>query len=257
VTQSGNIYDSPRLASAYAYDRPPVHQRIIDAIRSRLRPAGRLGRALDIGCGAGVSTGALAPLAEHLVGLEPMAAMLTHCREVAPHALFLVGQAEHLPFRAGTFHLIAAAGALNYADVDRCLPDVARVLAPSGVLIIYDFSAGRRMREGPELSEWFATFEHRYPSPPGYALDVRGLPYHPAGLRLTAYDELEVAVPMTLGSYVRYVLSATSVERAIASGVPERAIRDWCQSTLADILGDTPRDVLFSAYIAYVNRAAP
>ena len=57
---------------------------------------------------------------------------------------------------------------------------------------------------------------------------------------------------MTLSAYLPYVLSATSVEWAISRGVPETEIRAWCQRTLTDVFGDTSRDVLFEAYVAYV-----
>jgi len=106
---SRSIYDSPRLAAQYAHDRPPVHPHIIRAIGEHLRLGARVGRALDIGCGAGLSTAALEPLAETVVGIEPVRVMLTHRHAVAPHALFLVGQAERLPFPAGAFDLMTAA----------------------------------------------------------------------------------------------------------------------------------------------------
>ena len=113
MTQAESIYDSPRLAAGYAYDRPPAHRRIIQRVRELLQITGRRTRALDVGCGAGLSTAALEPLAETMVGLEPVRTMLTHSRAVAPHALFLVGQAERLPSSAGAFDLITAAGSLN------------------------------------------------------------------------------------------------------------------------------------------------
>jgi len=254
VTPSESIYESHRLAAGYAYDRPPVHRCIMQRVGEYLGITGGLQRALDVGCGAGLSTAALASLALTVVGLEPVRAMLTHSRSVAPHALFLVGRAERLPFSSGTFDLITAAGSLSYVDLELFLPEAARLLAPGGVLIIYDFSAGRRMREGHRLHEWFTRFERRYPSPPGYALDVRGLAYSQVGLRLQAYEELEIAVPMTLSTYLPYVLSETRVELAISCGVPEAEICNWCQSTLADVFDDTSRDVLFEAYVAYVSR---
>jgi SAM-dependent methyltransferase len=250
--QAESIYTSSRLAAGYATDRPPVHRHIIQRVREHLRIDGRLPRALDVGCGAGLSAAALDPLAEAVVGLEPMWTMLAHSHSVAPHARFLVGRAEELPFSARAFNLITAAGSLNYADCDLFLSDAARLLAPDGVLIIYDFSAGRRMRGEDQLAEWFASFQHRYPSPPGTALDARGLAYTRSGLRLQAYEELEIALPMTLNAYLQYVLSETRVERAVLRGVPETEIRSWCQSTLADVFGDTSRDILFAVYIAYV-----
>ena len=134
MTRSESIYDSPRLAAGYAYDRPAIHERIIDAAREHLHITNRLGRALDVGCGAGLSTAALESLAETVIGLEPVHAMLAHSRVIAPHALFVVGRAERLPFSAGAFDLIAAAGALNYVDVDLFLGEAVRVLAPGGVV---------------------------------------------------------------------------------------------------------------------------
>jgi len=59
---------------------------------------------------------------------------------------------------------------------------------------------------------------------------------------------------MTLSAYLSYALSATSVEWAISRGVPETAIRAWCQRPPANVFGDTSCDVLFEAYIAYVSR---
>jgi SAM-dependent methyltransferase len=256
VTRSQSIYDSSRLASAYAHDRPAVHQRIVQSIGEHLRitKATRLRRALDVGCGAGLSTAAIEPLAKTVVGLEPVLTMLKHGHSIAPQALFLVGQAEHLPFSSRAFDLVTAAGSLNYADLDLFLPEAGRVLAPGGALAIYDFSAGRRLRGSNRLGEWYSEFERLYPAPPGYFLDVRGLAYGRSGLRLDGYEELEVAVPMTVGSYLPYALSETSVELAISRGVPEAKIREWCRSTLDRVFGNESRDVLFDAYVAFARR---
>jgi SAM-dependent methyltransferase len=249
-----SIYDSPRLAAKYAYDRPPVHQHIIRAIGAHLRLVAPLARALDVGCGAGLSTAALAPLAETVVGLEPVRAMLAHRRAVAPRARFLVGQAERLPFATGAFDLLTAAGSLNYADLGLFLPEAARVLAPGGALVIYDFSAGRRLREGSRLEEWFAAFERRYPFPPDYDLDVRNLAYGASGLRLEAHETMDVGVPMDLDGYVSYALGETNVEAAVVGGTPEAEIRGWCRGTLAPLFGAAALEVLFDCYVAYVTR---
>jgi len=212
----------------------------------------RARRALDIGCGAGLSTIALEPLARRLFGLEPAATMLTHHRDVAPDARFVVGRAERLPFAAAAFDLISAAGALNYADPDLVLPEVARVLSDEGVLLVYDFSGGRRLAGDTRLGDWFTAFEARYPYPPGYPMDVRALTFHDVGMRLEHYEELEVAIPMTAAAYLGYVLGETNVELAVTRGVPEEAIRSWCGAALADIFGSGARDVLFDAYATYV-----
>lgn len=251
-----HVYDSARLAQGYAFGRPSVHPRIIDIIARRLASRVPVQRALDVGCGAGLSTAALDPLATTVVGIELAPPMLAYRADVAPHGLFAVGQGEALPFITGAFDLVTSAGAINYMERDRFLAEAARVLAPDGALVIYDFSAGRRLRDGDQtLDDWYAAFERRYPLQPGYDLDARTLAYEPHGLRLDAYEEMDVAVPMTGGSYLRYAMSETNVEMAIAGGKSETGIREWCRETLDRIFGSASRDVLFGAYLACVRRA--
>jgi SAM-dependent methyltransferase len=243
-----SVYDSERLAAAYAFDRPSVHEQILRSARLS-RPAGR---ALDVGCGAGLSTAALMPLARQVTGLEPVAAMLVHRQVVAPGARFVRGQAERLPFAARSFDLVAAAGSLNYADLPSALTEVARVLTRDGTFLLYDFSTGQRSVSGEDRESWFASFVQRFPWPPGWQFfDVRELPLVPHGLRLLEYTEVEARLPMTFDAYLRYILSETNVEYAIARGAcSAEAARDWCRETLKAVFADGEATVVVPGYIA-------
>ena len=255
--QFADLYNSARLASAYAFARPPIHPLIIERIVGHGTSQARTIRcALDVGCGAGRSTAALTAIAGTVVGIEPAAAMLAHRHAVAPGASFVVGRAEDLPFANASFNLVTAAGSLNYTDRGRSLGEIARVLAPGGVLAIYDFSSGRRCHAAASLDDWFGEFERRYPYPPGYALDVQVLDYPSMGLRLAGYEPFEVAVPLTIERYLAYALSEANVERAVASGATEAAIAAWCREGLAPVFGASSLDVLFTGYVAYVTADA-
>ena len=245
------------MARAYAFDRPPVHLPIIRAVRERLGLSEHVPRALDVGCGAGLSTAALMELADHVAGLEPVSGMLGCCREVAAGASFVAGRAERLPFAAGVIDLVTAAGSLNYVDLDAFFPQLVRVLAPGGRLVVYDFSEGSRLRDDPRLGAWYAAFTARYPPRPGYEMDVTAIDYARFGLRLDTYEEFDVAAPMTLATYLRYVMSESGVEMALARGAAEDEIQAWCAATLAGVFGVGTRDVLFEAYIACVSRRNP
>src|ERR1700722_7661754 len=154
-----SVYDSERLAAGSAFDRPPVHEPILPSARL-YRPAEQ---ALDVGCGAGLSTAALAPLARRVIGLEPIPAMLAHRRIVAPHASFVIGRAERLPFAAGSFDLVTAAGSLNFAVGQSALAEIPRVRPADGAFLLYHFSSGRRSVSDDKLEPWFASFEQRFP----------------------------------------------------------------------------------------------
>jgi SAM-dependent methyltransferase len=243
-----SVYDSARLAAAYASDRPPVHERILATVGL----AERAEHALDVGCGAGLSTAALAPLARRVTGVEPIGVMLTHRRVVAPDASFVVGQAENLPFAAGSFDLVAAAGSLNYAHLPSALAEISRVLTRDGTFLLYDFSPGRRTAGGDALATWFAAFEERFPWPDGWqSFDVRELPLGEYGLRLLDYAAVDTELTMDFDTYLRCMLSETNVEAAIASGASSAAAaRDWCGETLEPVFADGDITVIIPGYIA-------
>jgi SAM-dependent methyltransferase len=197
-------------------------------------------------------------MARRVTGLELVAAMLAHRRTVAPHASFVIGQAERLPFAAGSFDLVTAAGSLNYTGLPLALAEIARVLTRDGTFLLYDFSAGRRSVSGTELAGWYASFERRFPPPPGWEpLDVRELPLGRYGLGLLDFTDVETWLPMTFDAYLRYALSEVNVDSAIARGsYSAEEARDWCRATLDPVFGDSAVTVVIPGYVATLARAA-
>jgi ubiquinone/menaquinone biosynthesis C-methylase UbiE len=131
MTADGTIYSSARLAAAYAFSRPPVHRHVVARLLQHLASDLPVETALDIGCGAGVSTAVLVPVARRVTGLEPYAPMLKYASDVAAGTAFVIGRAEALPFEPASFDLVTAAGALNYADVELSLSPGVRARAGS------------------------------------------------------------------------------------------------------------------------------
>jgi SAM-dependent methyltransferase len=248
-----SVYDSDRLAAAYAFSRPPVHERILPHARLDRRAE----HALDIGCGAGLSTAALVPLARRVTGLEPAPTMLAYGRTVSPAAAFVVGAAETLPFPAGTFDLVAAAGSLNYADLPVALAEIARVLTEDGRLVLCDFSVGRRSVTGDDLVRWFASFEQQFPPVAAgwLPIEVRQLPLPIYGLQLLDYAEVETRLPMGFEVYLRYALSEVNVHSAIQRGAcSAEEARDWCHETLQAVFADGDVTVVIPGYVATIGR---
>ncbi|HEX2310631.1 MAG TPA: class I SAM-dependent methyltransferase, partial [Vicinamibacterales bacterium] len=205
---SHHLYGTDRLAAGYAFARPPVHRQIVARLAASDVLAGRvIRRALDVGCGAGLSTAALTQVAQTIVGMDRARAMLAHHAAVAPGAFFVAGRGEELPFATRSFDLVTAAGSLNYTDRQRALAEIGRVLATAGMLAIYDFAPGRRSSTADGLDRWFHTFERRYPYPSGYGMDVRALDFASAGLQLACFEPFEIALPLTAEEYIAYVLS--------------------------------------------------
>ncbi|MEO8370020.1 MAG: class I SAM-dependent methyltransferase [Candidatus Solibacter sp.] len=254
-----NPFGTDEMAAGYARSRPPVHPRVIERAFIAMGRTVPFRRALDVGCGAGVSTRALEGFAIHRVGLEPAETMLRFAATVAPGAEFLAGVAEALPLGDLTVDLIAAAGSLNYVDLARFFAEASRILTADGVLLVYDFSAGRNFRHTAALDEWFAEFSVRYPPPPqeARALNPATLARAAVGFCLGAHENFEIALRLTPEFYLDYVLTETNVAAAVRRGVELAEICGWCADTLAPVWRGESHEVLFRGYYACLRPTAP
>ena len=253
-----NVFAEAGMAAGYANSRPPLHAIIVEKSR-RLLPVSRpASRAIDIGCGAGLSTRALATVARTCIGMEPAEAMLHAAAQSGYDVAFVVGRAEELPFQGQSADLVTAAGSLNYVgDFERSMAEVCRVLAPGGTLVVYDFSAGRRFRDSPALGEWFERFRTRYPVPAGSArpLDPASLAATVRGLAPSAHEVFEIALELDPEFYLNYMMTETNVVHAQQAGIPAPEIRAWCQAGLAPVFAGEPRTVLFDGYLACFRKS--
>ena len=147
--------------------------RVISDLLARAADRGRPLRLLDVGTGAGRYLDALseslsAELASGVlpIGLDLTPAMLTQARIRNGHAdlraQHVVSTVEMLPFHASSCDALTCFNAVHHFDVPRFLSEAARVLAPSGQLVLYTrtLEQNRRTIWGRYFPE-FATRETR------------------------------------------------------------------------------------------------
>jgi SAM-dependent methyltransferase len=247
-----DLFASPEMVAGYARSRPPVHSHVVERVAARLGRRVPVPTALDLGCGAGLSTLPLLRLADHCIGIEPVAAMLRGGPVRSEGVTFAAGRAEAIPVRTGSIDLLAAAGSLNFVDLAAFFDEAARVVRPDGTLLVYDFSAGRRFRASPALDEWFTEFRLRYPRPVGVArpLDPPTLAAAAHGFDLMGSEDFEVALELDVDFYCDYVMTETNVAHAIDRGDDPASIRSWCSAGLATVFAGAAREVIFPAYLA-------
>jgi ubiquinone/menaquinone biosynthesis C-methylase UbiE len=138
-------------ASADVYDRhvgrysPQLSAAVIDA--AGVRPGDRV---LDVGCGPGGLTQALAELAgsDNVAAVDPSDTFVDACRQRVPGADVRLSRAEQLPFAEATFDVVLSQLVVNFLeDADAGLREMRRVAKSGGIVAacVWDYAEGMTM----------------------------------------------------------------------------------------------------------------
>ena len=132
--------------AAESYDAVAELQRSVgNQLLARLPASLQPRRWLDLGCGTGYFTRALAERYAQGEGLAVDIAegMLRHARPQGGAAHFIAGDAEALPLQSDSVELLFSSLALQWcADFPRVLSEAQRVLRPGGVLAFSSLCVG-------------------------------------------------------------------------------------------------------------------
>lgn len=205
------------IGRIYAKGRPYVHDQVVQKARAFLNLKKPVPRALDIGCGTGLSTIALKDIAQRIVALDISYNMVA----VAPRkgrTSYIAAAAENIPLAAASFDLVTVSSAFHWFDKERFRKELNRVLKPDAWAIIYENHFTAQSMECPEFKQWFYdVFLRRYPSPPrDFTLDRTK--FKDAGILFLGEESCEKPVSFTSEQLIVYLLSITNVISVVESG---------------------------------------
>ncbi len=136
-------------------------------------------RVLDVACGSGYGSAALAEQAETVTALDVSVEAVAAARHAYDRAnlRFLAARAEQMPFRDGAFDLVVAFEVIEHLEEPKALlAEARRLLAPGGQFIVStpnrEYYAETRALAGPnpfhvreyDYAEFRAALEEFFPS---------------------------------------------------------------------------------------------
>lgn len=135
-------WDSSLFEGTSAYyerGRLPYAPGFVETLSTALGLNGS-GRLLDVGCGPGNVTLALAPLFTEAVGIDPDKGMLEQAERQAKrlgvtNVRWVAARAEDLPAGLGEFRTVVFANSFHWTDRDRVAATVLRMLEPGGAFV--------------------------------------------------------------------------------------------------------------------------
>lgn len=97
--------------------------------------------AIDVGCGTGLGTRALAPHFQQMVGTDISEAQIEEAKKVPgfTNISYCVCPAEQLPFKDSSVDLLFSAVAAHWFNTEGFMSEVKRVLKPNGCLSLHSY----------------------------------------------------------------------------------------------------------------------
>jgi len=257
MSEVKNPFDARSVAQRYGKGRYFFHPLVIEKIRKRLSLIEKVGRALDVGCGIGLSSRALLEIAEQVDAIDASRWMLEAAYE-HPRIRYRQMPAEKLDFPDASFDLITMSQVVHWTNVTQPFREAYRALKSNSFVVIYDdhmlWSAAA---EAPFVKWYKASFEKRFPPPPRnrVPLNAHG-EFTPEGFAFAGYEEYSHPESLTMNKLVEHLITQSTVVSAVdhAGEALTDAIQ-WLESELRAFY-DSAAELIFpfGGYVYYLLR---
>nr|AIA12113.1 Methyltransferase domain protein [uncultured bacterium] len=251
-----NFFSPKSAALRYAVGRPSFHPAIIRRVREYLSLSEPLTRALDVGCGTGLSTLALKEIAEEIIGLDASTEMVALAPTDA-RIQYCIANAEYLPLRERTFDLITLSQVFHWLDRERFLKEAGRTLRGRGWLIVYDNYFSGQTEGNAEFQRWHQeSFLKKYPSPHRAWASFTEENTRDEGFELLNHEWHQNGIKFSVEALADYLTTQSNMIAAVEGGreTIEEA-RAWLLENIRPLFGERQEaEFTFNAPIWYLRR---
>jgi len=249
-----NLFIHRSAAKRYASSRPYFHPLIAEKIIT-FTGVSCFSYALDVACGTGQSSLALAEIANKVESVDISPEMIS---ETEPHnrIRYHVAAAEALPFPEGSFNLATVGLAFHWFDQPAFLKEAHRVLKADAWLVVYTSGFSGEMAEDQGFREWAWTiYPRRFPTPPRRTSGAILEAAESFGFTLQGSEKFTHEEKMQAEQLTAYLLTQTNVIAAVEGGtlpLPEAA--RWIRNGTQPYFNGEVRTMKFGGSMSFLRR---
>lgn len=248
-------FDSKRIAEGYAR-RPWLHKQVVERLITDVNIKEKFQNGLDVGCGGGLSAKALKLICNKVTGCDVSKAMIEICRELYSEEgyTFYVAKAEETKIPTEKYDIVTAAGVINWVEKDRFLENMHEVMAPGGLLVIYDFGISDRMIGSSHYTSWYRdSFLRKFQKPPR-----KEETWKEAELLKAFTMQKQVSYQMQyefdMLSFIEFMMIQSNVNVQIENGnVKEEEVKEWMKQSLRPVFEGKKQTLVFEGYSWYIR----
>lgn len=253
-----NYFISKEAAERYAIGRPPFHANTIKHISNFLQLKNKLGTALDVACGTGLSTRALTAIAGTVYGTDASPAMLDKTTK-ENNTFYQLAQAEKQPFGDNSIDLITVSSGVHWFNIDAFLREANRLLKSRGWLIMYENHFIGQMENAAAFHDWFFNvYLKRYPSPPRrHDYDWSNENLNPRHFTFAAEEKFNNTISFTQQQLILYFTTQSNIISAVEKKITTfEDAEKWLADELSKFFHSNypAREIQFGNWIKYLQK---
>ena len=251
-----SLFQGEGISKGYASNRPYFHPKVIEHLRLRLNITKAYRNALDVGCGAGLSSLALKSVAKNIYALDSSMAMIESAINDKQIEYFNYS-AEEFSFDK-LFELITLSGSINWINRELFFINAKIHLAPNGYMVIYDNNILGEMIGNSWFKNWYiGKYLEKFPKPPREESSLDPEMLKTIGLSLSGEENYTNIISYDLSSFISYLFTQTNVNSVIEYNSDQfDQIYAWLRKSLEPFFKNETKDLLFGGYIWYVENQA-
>lgn len=236
-------FDSKLAAQLYSSGRPHMHSKSIQLIKEFLSLNKPEVRALDVGCGTGLSTIALEPIAREIVGVD-ISPQMIKLAPTSERIRYVATSADALPFREDYFDILTLSDVFHWLDRNRFLPEAHRILRPEGWLISYGnggSALAANMDGKPEFQRWIREdYLTKYPFPPRNNVQLDPSEARKEGFESVKQVQYDNNILLSIESIVDFLLTQSNVFRHTKTRKESEQLKTWLSEKVKVFFDDKP-----------------